>query len=60
MDPKAQEALEEFLDLVESEFTGTLMLEFTKGVPVLRKRTDTYRYGRRDESTVLDGQSTPK
>ena len=43
--PKVAEALNDFADLVEQRLTGTFVIEFNQGVPVLRKRTETRRYG---------------
>ena len=45
VNPKVAEALDDFADLVEQRLTGTFVIEFNQGVPVLRKRTETRRYG---------------
>jgi hypothetical protein len=43
---RAQEALHEIMECVTARFTGSLQFEFNDGVPQLRRRTETKRYGK--------------
>jgi len=44
--PEARQALCELLDCVTTGFTGDFRIDFTNGVPVVRRRTETVRYGK--------------
>ncbi len=51
LSPKGAEAVHELLRCIEEGFTGTLQFEFKDGIPQLRRRTDTHRFGRADAGT---------
>lgn len=44
--PEARQALCELFECIKTGFTGDFRLDFTKGVPVVRRRTETVRYGK--------------
>ncbi len=46
---KAREAVAELIALIESGFTGNLSIDFQDGVPVVCKRTKTWRFGKREK-----------
>jgi len=43
--PKVHEALEDLLACVRQGFTGSLLLDFKDGIPLVRRRTETHRFG---------------
>ena len=46
LDAKGQAVVAEIVALIEQGFTGSFELHLKDGVPQLRKRTDTLRYGK--------------
>jgi hypothetical protein len=43
---KADLALAELVECVGKNFTGSLQFDFSDGIPQLRRRTDTMKFGR--------------
>jgi len=46
--PEARQALRELLECVQTGFTGDFRIDFTNGVPVVRRRTETVRYSKQN------------
>ncbi len=57
---KINEATGEVLRCVSEGFTGTLVMEFQGGCPMVFKKTEIKRLGRRAAQARVDAGSSPK
>ena len=44
LSPQALEAIERFLKRCQERFTGSVNYDFSEGIPVVERGTDTYRF----------------
>ena len=58
LNPQAREALAKFKSLVSDRFTGSLLVEFKDGVPMLSRTTDTHHYRKPPRNRSLDGKGS--
>ncbi len=51
---KARKAVADLVSAIKNGFTGNFSIDMRDGVPQVRRRTDTHRYGKKEKDLTED------